>query len=64
MCGVMNAKTPGGPWLCHLTDMLTPDRKFSVDGLPNMGIQSEVCYLFIYIQPVHPWCSQKQGMAK
>lgn len=44
-----------GPWLCRLTDMFTPDRKCSVDGLPKQrGSKVRGASLVIYLSAANP----------
>lgn len=44
-----------GPWLCRLTDMFTPDRKCSADGLPKQrGSKVRGVSRVIYLSAAFP----------
>lgn len=51
-----------GPWLCHLTDMFTPDRKCSEDGLPKQrGSKVRGASLVIYLSAANPLRAQPEA---
>lgn len=51
-----------GPWLCRLTDMFTPDRKCSVDGLPKQrGSKVRGASLVIYLSAANPSRAQPEA---
>lgn len=51
----MNAKTPRPPGCARLTDMFTPDRKCSADGLPKQrGSKVRGASLVIYLSAANP----------
>lgn len=51
-----------GPWLCRLTDMFTPDRKCSVDGLPKQrGSSVRGASLVIYLSAANPLRAQPEA---
>lgn len=51
-----------GPWLRRLTDMFTPDRKCSVDGLPKQrGTKVRGASLVIYLSAANPSRAQPEA---